>query len=55
MGWKRYSDKKTFKNIKDYPKEDPKLIPKHKIIKMLPGENIYGVKLKLFDDGFESI
>jgi hypothetical protein len=55
MGRRRYSDNKTFKNIEDYPKEDPKLIPKHFIIKMYPGENIYGAYLKLFDDGFESI
>ena len=55
MGKKRYTDSKTYKNIEDYPKEDTKLLPRHHTIKMYPGENIYGVYLKNFDDGFESI
>jgi len=55
MGRRRYSDNKIYKNIEDYPKEDPKQLPRHHTIKMYPGENIYGVYLKMFDDGFESI
>ena len=55
MGRRRYTDNRQFKNIEDYPREDPQLLPRHKIIKMYQGENIYGVYLKQFDDGFESI
>ena len=46
MGKRRYSDSKTFKNLEDYPKEDPTLIPKHTIIKLNSNENIYGIYLK---------
>ena len=43
MGRRRYTDNRTFKNIEDYPREDPKLLPRHYTIKMYPEENIYGV------------
>ena len=55
FGKLRYTDSKTFKELDEYPKEDPRRIPPHKIIKLDQNEDIYGVNVAVLSDGIENI
>ena len=43
FGRKRFTDLKEYKELEDYPKEDPRRFPAHQTIKLNIDEDIYGV------------